>query len=210
MDLGDAKSLWAADVPTADPSDPNSTTDMNSPSLSSRTLSDAELMRLVQEKSRTFDKRIWWRDVRESLAALVILVGFGWIAWTTSGLAQLGALVIMGCGVYIPWHLYKTRARHAQVPTDGAVVERLRAEQAKVDAQIDLIQSIAVWYLAPLGVGALLLIVGADGWTWSSLGQAVVVVGAGIGAYLLNQRAVRNDLRPRRDELTNLIEGAES
>ena len=209
MDLDDAKALWAADTlpdaPTDDPSQSPSTTDM-----SSQSLSDSEILQFVQETSRTFDRRIWWRDLSESLAALFVIVLFGWIAWTTSGLAQIGAWVLVAGGLFIPWHLYRTRTRHARLPADDSVANRLHAERDKVKDQIDLLRSIAVWYVGPLALGALLLIIGKNGWSWWSLPQIAVIIGVSVGVYQLNQKAVRQDLRPRHRELTDMIEQMES
>lgn len=205
MNLDEAKSLWASDVPTDDSSTTDSETDM-----SSQTLSNSEILRLVEEKSRAFEKTIRNRDLLESVAALIVIAFFGWMALTSSGLAQIGALVIVGGALFIPWRLYRTRARHVQPPADCSVTDRLCAERDKVQAQIGLLRSIAVWYIAPLTTGLVLHVIGRDGWSWVSLVQIVLFLGIGFAIYRINQRAIRNDLRPRSDELTEMIEQVES
>jgi hypothetical protein len=58
MNLDDAKELWTSEQ------------DSNTPSMSARSLSDDELLRLVKEKAEAFNRRLWRRDLLESIAAV--------------------------------------------------------------------------------------------------------------------------------------------
>lgn len=205
MNLDEAKSLWASDVPTDDPSTPDSTNDMNS-----QTLSNSEILRLVQEKSQEFEETIRERDLIESVVALVLVAFFGWIAWTSSGLAQIGALVVVAGCIFIPWRMYRSRAQHADLPADCSLADRLHAEREKIETQIDLLRSIAVWYIAPITTGLVIHFIGREGWSWVSLVLILFLFGGSCWIYIINHRAVRRDLRPRHDEITDMIEQIEA
>jgi hypothetical protein len=194
MNLDDAKALWSSDnEPTDD-------------TMSTHTLSDSDILRLVKEQSEAFDKKIWRRDLLESIAAVAVFLFFGWLAWhDPSQLVRAGSLIIMGGSTLIFWRLRRVRTRFADVSAGQPVKQMLQQERAKVDAQIRLLESVLWWYIAPLLVGLLLVTVGDSGWsTFTFVYGAVVLLGA-TGIYVLNQRAVRRSLRPRRKELTRLL-----
>ena len=194
MNLDDAKELWSSDEPT------------DESTMSTRSLSESDILHRVKERSRAFDRKIWWRDLLESGAALVVFVAFAWIAWDAPGLVRAGALIVMGGSAYIFWRLRRARTRHDTASPARPVAERLRVERAKVDAQIHLLETVAQWYLAPLATGALLIVVGSDGVSWSAAGQIAIVLAAAAGIYALNQQAVQQELQPRREELTRLLD----
>lgn len=195
MNLDDAKALWSSDnEPTND-------------TMSTRALSDSDILHLVKEQSEAFDKKIWRRDLLESIAAAAVFGFFGWLAWhDPSHLVQIGSLIIMSGSAFIFWRLRRARTRFADAPMDQPVKQMLRRERAKVDAQIRLLGSVFWWYIAPLLVGLLFVTVGDNGWsTFTFVYGSAVLLGA-VGIYALNQRVVRHSLCPRREELTRLLD----
>lgn len=198
MNLNEAQKLWSSESET-DP-DP----------MSTHPLSDAEIVQLVKEKADAFDRKIWRRDLLESIAAVAVFLFFGWLAWhDPSRLVTAGALIIMGGSALIYWHLRRARTRFADAPADQPVKQMLMQERAKVDAQIRLLESVLWWYIAPLLIGLLLVTVGDNGWSTFTFVYGTIVVLGGAGIYVLNQRAVRRSLRPRREELTRLLDQVE-
>lgn len=199
MNLDDAKELWA------------SQNNLDTPSMSASTLSDSDILRLVKEKAESLDQQIWWRDFLESGAALAVILFFGWILLqATSWAIRSGALIVITSSLYIYWRLYRARTRYDDPSPDRPVAEVIRTERAKVEEQIQLLDNILWWYLAPLTVGVLLFIFGNDGWSWATLGESVVVLLISAGIYVLNQRARRDTFEPRREELTRLLEQVET
>ena len=85
MNLDDAQALWSSDnEPTDD-------------TMSTHTISDADILRLVKKQSEAFDQKVWRRDLLESIAAMAVFLFFGWLAWhDPSRLVQVGSLIIMG------------------------------------------------------------------------------------------------------------------
>lgn len=106
--------------------------------------------------------------------------------------------------------LHRTRTRHASHPAGSSLAEKLYAERAKVNAQIGLLENILWWYIAPLAVGVVLVVLGLSGWTGFTLGYTASVGVLSGGIYWLNQRAVRRELKPRQRELTRLLRQMEA
>lgn len=178
-----------------------------------REVSDAdeeELVERVAERAGEFEAKIRRRDLLETLAAVAVVAFFLWEAVTVrSAVARVGAtVVVLGAG-FVVWNLRRARRDFG---TDGAgrpVAERLRLHRRKVQAQIELLESVLWWYLAPLAVGAGLFTVGvADGPREAIVALAVEAGICGV-LWWLNRRVVERDLRPRRDELDRLVEDLE-
>lgn len=197
MNLDEAKELWS--------SENESTTQ----SMSTHALSESDILQGVKEKSDAFDKRIWRRDLIESIAALVVFLFFAWILRDPSWVVRTGALMVMGGSAFIYWKLRRTRTQYDTPSMDRPVAEVIRTERAKVDVQIRLLERILEWYIAPLAIGVILVVAGDEGLSWFTVGYAAFVALISAGIYYLNQRAVRCSLRPRHKELTRLLQQVE-
>jgi protein-S-isoprenylcysteine O-methyltransferase Ste14 len=191
-DLDDFKDAWQA---ADDPAEP--------------VLSDEALLRLVREQAEAFDETIRRRDRRESVAAALVFLFFSTMLLDPSWVVRIGALLVMGSSVLIYWTLRRARTGHTLPDVDRPVAEAIRAERKKVDEQIRLLETVLWWYIAPLATGILLVAAGDAGLSWFTLGYGAVVLALGGGIYYLNQREVRQTLRPRREELTRLLRRVE-
>lgn len=166
---------------------------------------DEELVAVVQRQADAFDRTIRRRDRLETLVGVVVALFFGFEAVTaTTWLERAGAATVILAAAFIAWWL--RRARTSDAPGAGLpVADRIRAERDKVDAQIRLLESVLWWYLAPLGLGITLFILGQGAGATVTVGSlTVVVIVCGI-IWRLNQRAVRCELRPRRERLSRLL-----
>ena len=192
-DLDDFKDAWQAADESAEPA-----------------LADEDLLRLVQEQAEAFDEKIRRRDRREGIAAVLVFLFFSLMLLDPSWVVRAGALIVMGSSAYIYWTLRRARAGYSSPNVDRPVAAAVRAEREKVDEQIRLLETVFWWYLAPLGVGLLLVVAGDAGLSWFTLGYGGFVVALGGGIYYLNQREVHNTLRPRRRQLTRLLRRVQS
>jgi hypothetical protein len=194
MTLDEAKDRWQSQDESLDPP-----------------MSESEMLSFVKQHSESFDRKIWRRDLREGLAAAFVFVAFGVMAvLTASWVVRSGAALVMAGSAYIGWKLYRTRARHRTTAVAGQpVADAIRAELGKVDTQIGLLENVLRWYIAPLAVGVVLVVAGDEGASWFTLGYAAFVVALSGAIYYLNQRAVRRDLRPRREKLARLLQQVE-
>ena len=182
------------------------------------------LLREVRRNAQSFDRRIFWRDVREiGIAAVVapLLVAAGF----TSG-EWPHFLMAMVC-FWIAGSMLADRRRQRKVqPVSNDPLQRcVEASLNKVIHQISLLKSVAAWYLLPLGIGfAGYLVFGSQMFIRVTrlapeirkagmalvfgitiLGIASVCAASLWGVYRLNQLAIRNYLEPRRQELETLL-----
>jgi hypothetical protein len=180
----------------------------------SRMTIDAELLlKEVQRNQRSLAAAIFWRDVREVGVSLLLAP-----VWVYLGVKQSA-----------PWTWYLTvpallwiagfmlagriRQKRARRESGASLRRHVESSLAQVEHQIWLLRNVFWWYLLPLAL-AMLAFFGhaawrerAGGW-WTLLAVSMVVaIGAIIfgGIYWLNQRVVRSELEPRRQELESLL-----
>src|SRR5262245_50403695 len=175
---------------------------------------DADLLlNEVRRNQRSFATTIYWRDLRE-IGVGVVLVPL---------------LIYMGVKLRLPWTWYLAvpaviwvagfmlidRIRHK--PPSHSPGQSLRqtveSSLAQVSHQIWLLRNVLWWYLLPLMMAGSLFFIQlswqmrSGGWpVVLAMGQFItlnVVVFAFV--YWLNQRAVRAELEPRRQELAELL-----
>lgn len=165
-----------------------------------------EVLSDVKERSEEYDRTIFWRDVREIGAAVLVGGLFGW--WAVSAealLARIGALIVVAGAALVVWKLRRARGPDAEELAGRPVRERLEAELEKVETQIELLESVLWWYLGPVGLGLVVIVLsgGVEGW-FEPVYLTGLVAFFGV-VWWLNQQAVECTHRPRRDELARLL-----
>lgn len=165
-----------------------------------------DLLEWIRERSAQFDRRIWRRDLGEGVAAAAMVLLFGYALVTLdTWLSRLGAAVVMVASVFVVLWMRRARRAGRAIGPEASVADRLRAQRERVSTQVRLLQTVAWWYLAPLGVGVALFVFGLG----VPVGSTGLVVAALVALYALiwrlNQRAVRTGLAPRRDRLDRML-----
>ncbi|MDZ7781105.1 MAG: hypothetical protein U5R14_14390 [Gemmatimonadota bacterium] len=169
-------------------------------------LDEERLLERVREESDAFERKIRRRDLLETLAAAFVVLAFGYEAATsTTWLARLGALIVIGSSVFVVWWLRRARKAGPARSMDLTVGDRLRAERERVDIQIHLLENVLWWYVGPLAVGTVLFTLGLEAGTAATAVTLSVIAAGCAFVWRLNMRAVRRALRPRRNELTRLL-----
>ena len=129
-------------------------------------------------------------------------------------LTRVGALIILAGVGLVGFRLFAARRLTTSRGIDPSlpVANALHVELDRVDAQISLLSGVAWWYVAPLLGGSVLLVAGAHGRAgWSfTLGYTAFAALLGWGIIVLNHRAVRRTLQPKRKEITALLAQIES
>jgi len=121
----------------------------------SRNGTPQEALAHVRAKARRHDRAIFWRNVREAGAGALLIGVMGGTSWLAPGwLPKAAGLVGMASVVLVIARLVASRRRNPPVPPDLALVDWLRGEARKVDAEMRLLRSVRSWYLAPLFVGS--------------------------------------------------------
>lgn len=169
-------------------------------------MSETEILNLVKARSTTFDRTITHRDRREAIAAAVVAVLFIPVLVHGPWLSRAGAVIVLAAMVLIVGKLWRARRTRVGEQADLSLKELLNAERAKIDRQIHLLKSVLSWYIIPPTIGVLMVDSGVTGVSWFTLGYVAFVAALCFWIYRINQRAVRNQLLPRREELDRLIQ----
>jgi len=165
----------------------------------------------IRQKARKYQRKIGLRNLREYVAALVVVVFFGFQLWhTTDAVVRLGFAMIIASMFYIAYQLHRRGAARRPVAEMGAEswVEFHRRE---LERQRDLLGNIWSWYLGPIIPGWVVLMVGMARTNPGHLhhygiflsGFNLVTALVFVGLWKLNQRAARR-LQHRIDELDAL------
>lgn len=186
MTLDDAKADWDAQTPAW-------------------TLSDDDVLALVTSEARRLDRRIRLRDWREMIAGGVGVALIAPVAVNGNVVTRLGVAVLIAGVIGIAVRLHRARGVRGADRIDAPVAEVLRAELAKVETQIHLLESVLSWYVGPLAIGVVMVFAGRNGLTWGTLAYVGVVGLVSWVIHRLNAHAARERLYPRRDELTRLL-----
>lgn len=169
--------------------------------LTGREASDA-----MNGKMRRFDRCIWRRDFGEVAACLVVAVVFGgYFFWFPSALARLGCVITILSAVFIGWRLLSSKRRAGKSRPGASVMEALQVELRKVENQIGLLRSVWWWYILPVTVGYEVFFFGVNREATDRMAFVAVGLAMGLGLDWLNQRAVRKQLMPLKEELESLL-----
>ena len=137
----------------------------------------------LSDHARLFQKVIWWRNARESLAAVVVLLLNTRDLWRAdSQLARTGNALLIAGMLFIIWFLH-FRAGSRAVPGHAEAKDVLRFHQREIARQRDILRAVPLWYLLPFVPG--MVAIAANKWETSSAAGALVGVPVIIGVFAL-------------------------
>lgn len=174
----------------------------------------------LRSKASKFERTIARRNMREYVAAGVVIVVFAYYAWIFPAL-----LLRIGCGLTIAGTLYMVyqlhrRASARTAPADLALLSCIEFQQRELERQRDALRSVWSWYLLPFIPGISVFLPGlfqfalrkahADGRPFqaahvvvSLAAIAIFTVAVFVAVWLLNRWAA-GKLQAQIDELTVL------
>lgn len=168
----------------------------------------SELLRLTKTKMSSLEHNIIQRDRYEIIACLILIISFGYIAFTAkSGWIQSGSLIMIVSGFFI-W--YKLKSIQNRLTGNGPSPDLPMSEYLKLELQLmirqkSLLKNIMWWYILPIGSGLSLIIVGIDIGPVVKLVYAGIVMVLGIFVWALNQKAVKDTFDPLICEIKEAI-----
>jgi len=167
----------------------------------------------IRRKAGKFQKKILWRNGREYVAALVVVIFFGFQSWRTpDAMTRVGfGLAIAGL-LYVVWQLHH-KGSSRSLPSEMGRASYLEFHRTELERQRDLLRSVWRWYLGPLVPGLAVLMVAVARTNPGHLrhlgaflaGYYSVVVLAFFFIWRLNESAARR-LQRRIDELDAMKE----
>ncbi len=116
-----------------------------------------EMRDIILKKITAFDRAIRVRNSIETLAALAVVVFFGYAAWTErSWVERLGSAIVAAGALWIVYYLRRYGTDAADPRPDQTVASYRRALVLKYEHQIRLLRNVKFWYLLPMYVGLLI------------------------------------------------------
>ena len=166
------------------------------------------VVKRVRSRMSSFDRTIWWRDMRESIAAVALIIyyifclfraGNNWLWICGTGICILACIFIIGV---LHWARRKGKAARNDLP----VKDYCKAELTRVDRQIWLLRNVHWWYLGPLFIAIIVQVVAVTPDPSGLVIMLTFMVALFGFIYWLNQWAVKRQLLPLRRELTDAMD----
>ncbi|HPS55226.1 MAG TPA: hypothetical protein PLP05_06490 [Sedimentisphaerales bacterium] len=179
------------------------------------------LLKEVERNRKDFVSSIFWRDFMEVGVSIIMFFFFIYIGLTEKIWPMF--LLALSCLWLASFMITDRLMQKTREPKFAKILtDCIQTSLYQVNHQIWLLKNVIWWYLLPPGVGiAVFMIymvfevskVGVSrsiGWISFLLGYLIFCFFLDWGIYLLNQRAVRKELFPRKEELEEILKSLKS
>jgi hypothetical protein len=182
-----------------------------------RTKGGEEMLASVIEKTRTLDRMVAARNMRECLAGVFVAAFFAWAAWSApSVLERLGMTIVSLTGAWYAYYL----PRYGKGPRRLDPSANLTAYRAILregyDQQIRLLRSVKYWAILPAYVGVLMARIGtgmrlaAEGKNpWTNVSSVAIVTAIFIAVWFLMEFRSLPRLQRLKDDLSAVTENGD-
>ncbi len=170
-----------------------------------------EKSRLMIEMQSSVDdlhRKIKNRDLREQLAALIVIPVFAYYVYLVPFLlSKIASALVIVWVVYVLLRLRKAK-KHKPGAYTETYLEYLYKTRQYIEIQKHMIDSVLSWYILPgwailnLFLSGFIGVPGKLKWIIQTEALSVVV---GIATYILNKRAVKKQFTPRLEKIDELI-----
>jgi Flp pilus assembly protein TadB len=110
----------------------------------------------LRRKAQKFQNTIRNRNLREYIAAAIVLPAFSWLLWRFPAL-RVGCILILAGTLYVMYHLH-TKGSAKVVPEDLALDTCLAFHKRELERQRDLVRDVWKWYLLPFAPGLIAMV----------------------------------------------------
>jgi hypothetical protein len=155
----------------------------------------------LRKKAKKFERRVFWRNLREYAASVIVVAAFGFYIWKFPiPMVRFGCILVIAGVLYVVYMLQKRGAARS-LPAELTFCDCLGFHRKELERQRNLLRSVWTWYLLPLVPGAAIfhlgLFVRAMKLPNASARAGLVILNFSLTAAvfiavgLLNQRAAR-------------------
>lgn len=165
----------------------------------------------IRQRAGRFGEKIYWRNAREYVAALMVVAYFAFKLWRGPDmLAGVGYALLIAGMLYLVWQLHR-RGSSRTPPQEMGLESGVDFFRRELERQRDMLQHVWNWYLGPLVPGLIVVMV-AIGRTnphhlrhygWIAAASDLLSALVFIFIWRLNQRAAKS-LQQRIEELDAL------
>jgi hypothetical protein len=116
-----------------------------------------EMLNMVIERTRSFDRRIAVRNTIECVAGLGVAGIFAWFAWRAPSLLErAGNAIVAASGLWIAFYIVRFGSGPRRLDPGVSLNAYNQLLRANYKQQIRLLRNVKYWYLLPPYVGILL------------------------------------------------------
>jgi hypothetical protein len=175
----------------------------------------------LRGKTHKFERKIFWRNIREYAAGAFVVVCFGFYEWKFPALLlRIGSGLVIAGTIYVMFQLHRRASCHS-APADMGLSTGIEFYRKALERQRDALRGIWSWYLLPFVPGFAVFFTGTavSQWTSHPVGMASLLKGYGIvvglvaavfyAIWKLNQRGA-DKLQAQIDEMNALGSHPES
>ena len=114
----------------------------------------------LRSRMHRFERRIFWRNLREYAAGVVVLIVFGYYEWLFPALLQrIGSTLTIAGTLYVMYQLHR-RASARISPADAGMKSCLEYHRQELERQRDALRAVWSWYLLPFVPGMAVFLAG--------------------------------------------------
>ncbi len=169
---------------------------------------EREIREYIDDRMRSLEEQIRSRDRLEIVAAVVVMIIFGFLFFYTSSFwTRAGAGIVVLSAIYICYRLKKAQIEqvNSDQSFDRSVEAHLEMELQQVQTQKKLLQSVAWWYIAPMTVGLILLTFDSGSGFWFRILYPALLIVFGVIIWKFNQRTVKRKFDPLEADIREAI-----
>jgi uncharacterized membrane protein YecN with MAPEG domain len=167
----------------------------------------SRLMLDMQSSIDRLHRKIRYRDLREYIAAAIVIPAFAYSAYVIPNLVtKIGSVLVIGYAVFIILMLRNAR-KHKPSAFTETYLQYLHKTKRYILIQKKLLDNVLYWYILP-GMTLTMLCTlgfGIAGRTRFLIKMAVMNVVLAIATYYLNKRAIEKEFAPRLAKIEELI-----
>ena len=127
-------------------------------SLPSGPFDESALARQLAERVEKFDRRIYWRNFREYAAGVLTLAWFGWVA-SVSPERRPVMLLGIAAVLFVMTYLWRSSRGLSKLDPSADARSYQRVMLERYDLQIRLLRKVKYWYVLPLYLWMLAVVV---------------------------------------------------
>ena len=179
------------------------------------------LLKEVERNRKDFVSSIFWRDFMEVGVSIIMFFFFIYIGLTEKIWPMF--LLALSCLWLASFMITDRLMQKTREPKFAKILtDCIQTSLYQVNHQIWLLKNVIWWYLLPPSVGIAVFMIymvfeiskigvsRSIGWISFLLGYLIFCFFLDWGIYLLNQRAVRKELFPRKEELEEILKSLKS
>lgn len=144
----------------------------------------------LRGRMRSFERRIFWRNLREYVAGAIVLIAFGYYEWLFPALLlRIGSTLTIAGTLYVMYQLHR-RASARISPADAGMKSCLEYHRQELERQRDALRAVWSWYLLPFVPGMAVFLAGMMVNQWRAHPGLLLPTLAGFGLLALIMAAV--------------------